>query len=62
MLTPNRSSNRFQVSSVSGNSTPVSIMNTRGSGSISVSMCSRTDSSFWKEQAIFSRGWKRSTA
>jgi hypothetical protein len=62
MLTPKRSSKRFQVWSVSGNSTPVSIMNTWASGSISVSMCRSTDSSFWKEQAILSRGWNRSTA
>ena len=40
----------------------MSIMNTWALGSIEVSMCNRTDSSFWKEQAIVSRGWKRSTA
>ena len=40
----------------------MSIMNTWARGSIEVSMCTSTDSSFWKEQAIVSRGWKRSTA
>ena len=56
MSTPNRSSKRFHVSSVSGKSTPVSIMNTWALGSIVVSICTSTDSSFWKEQAIFIRG------
>src|SRR5438067_679599 len=37
-------------------------MNTRASGSSLVSMCTSTDSSFWKEQASVSRGWKRSSA
>ena len=59
---PKRSSNCFQVASVSGNRTPVSIMNTWARGWIEVSMCTSTDSSFWKEQAMVSRGWKRSTA
>ena len=53
---PNRSSNRFHVASVSGNSTPVSIVNRCAPGSISDSMCAITDSSFWKEQATVSRG------
>ncbi len=62
MFTPKRSSKRFQVWSVSVNSTPVSIVNTRASGSISLSMWKSTDSSFWNEQAMVSRGWKCSTA
>ena len=45
-LIPKRSSNRFQVASVSGNRTPVSIVNARKSGVISLSMWKRTDSSF----------------
>ena len=59
---PKCSSKRFHVVSVSGKSTPVSIVNSRASGLISLSMCASTDSSFWKEQASFSRGWKRETA
>ena len=51
-----RSSNCFQVASVSANRTPVSIVNARTEGSISDSMWNRTDSSFWKEQASFNRG------
>ena len=43
---PNRSSNRFQVASVSGNRTPVSITNARAVRSSSESMWKRTDSSF----------------
>ena len=62
MRTPKRSSNCFQVASVSANSTPVSMVKIRTPGSIACSMCTSTDSSFWKEQAIVSRGWKRSTA
>ncbi len=48
--------------SVSGKRTPVSIVNTRDPARLAISMWTRTDSSFWKEQAIVSRGWKRSTA
>ncbi len=40
----------------------MSIVNTRASGQTAVSMWTSTDSSFWKEQAIVSRGWNRSTA
>jgi hypothetical protein len=40
-----------QVVIVSGKSTPVSIVKTRGFGSIWASMSMRTDSSFWKEHA-----------
>ena len=39
----------------------MSIVNTRAVGSMRMSMSMRTDSSFWNEQAIASRGWWRST-
>ena len=60
--TPKRSSNARQVASVSGNSTPVSIVTIRASGASRTSSSTRTDSSFWKEQSITRRGWWRSTA
>src|SRR6478735_7383547 len=45
----------FQSSYVSGNRCPVSIAKTRALGSSSKSMSSRTDSSFWNEQASATR-------
>ncbi len=56
ICTGKRSSNCFQVASVSPNSTPVSIVKARTEGLIPESMWNRTDSSFWKEQASVSRG------
>ena len=50
-LTPKRSSKARQVASVSGNSTPVSIVTMRASGAIRTSSSIRTDSSFWKEHS-----------
>src|SRR2546421_6417582 len=50
------------VSYVSSNSTPVSRVKNRASGSIRTSMSMITEASFWKEQATNSRGWNRSVA
>jgi hypothetical protein len=60
--TPKRSSKARQVASVSGKSTPVSIVKKRASGSILSSMSMITEASFWKEHATTRRGWWRSTA
>ena len=40
----------------------MSIVNTRAEGSIAISMSIKTDSSFWKEQAMTRLGWWRSMA
>ena len=40
----------------------MSIVKMRSAGAICEVMCTSTDSSFWKEQAIVSREPKRSTA
>src|SRR5690348_9885780 len=61
-LTPKRSSYSRQVASVSGKSTPVSMVTMRASGAIRTSSSTSTDSSFWKEHSRTSRGWWRSTA
>src|SRR5919202_5379754 len=50
-----------QVSCVSSNSTPVSSVKKRASGSIRTSMSMITEASFWNEHATNMRGWKRST-
>ena len=56
-----RCSTSRQSSYVSGKRKWVSIANTRAFGSARKSMSSRTDSSFWKEQASETRSPKRST-
>ena len=45
-----------QVSCVSGNSTPVSSVNTRTDGSTRMTMSRITDASFWNELATARRG------
>src|SRR3954447_18036762 len=50
-----------QVSWVSSNRRSVSSVKKRADGSTRSSMSMITDASFWKEQATYRRGWKRST-